>query len=215
MGCKILKTQPQKNEVISEDFEPVKKRFLDRIEKCGVGYKALNSGPRELQKPRFELHHSIISCNDSLLDIGCGIGEFRYYLLDKGHKGNYYGIDIVEPFVQHCQNHLPGHFEIRNFAINPPNIIIDCLVASQVFNYNYENSSNLRVITDLLDWSQNHVRKALSIDFLTCRCDFSVDHLFHYSPDYMLDLAEKYGQATLIEDYAAPWEFCIQIRKIK
>lgn len=40
--------------------------------------------------------------NIKILDIGCGTGQFLYYLKEKGYK-NYYGIDISKQQVEFCK----------------------------------------------------------------------------------------------------------------
>ena len=146
------------------------------------------------------------------MDVGCGVGEFRLYLLSDGYKGEYVGFDIVEPFIDYCRQNISGTFENRNLITSPPRSKYDCLIATQVFNSNFPNCSNLEVIRKLFEWSRSHIKKAVSVDFLSNKCGFYEDHLFFYSPEEMLELAQEYGDATLYEGYAASWEFCIQVR---
>ena len=43
--------------------------------------------------------------NTKILDVGCGTGQFLYFLKKSGYK-NYYGIDISEEQIEFCQKNI-------------------------------------------------------------------------------------------------------------
>ena len=48
--------------------------------------------------------HLPVGTNASILDIGCGMGHFLYFLESEGNK-NYLGIDVSEENIQFCKDH--------------------------------------------------------------------------------------------------------------
>lgn len=48
--------------------------------------------------------------NAKILDIGCGLGQFLYFLEKQGYK-NYYGIDVSEQQIKFCQDKVTKKVE--------------------------------------------------------------------------------------------------------
>jgi len=71
------------------------------ISACGVAWDSEQS-----QKRRFS---AIVSClgdvrNDTLVDAGCGFGDFYLYLKEKNNlPKNYIGLDLCEPMVKEAK----------------------------------------------------------------------------------------------------------------
>lgn len=51
--------------------------------------------------------------NAKILDVGCGMGHFLYYLKNKGYK-NFSGIDMGEKQVDFCKKHFTKNVEAAN-----------------------------------------------------------------------------------------------------
>lgn len=60
------------------------------------------------QQKNFELVSNYIIDNDSILDYGCGVGDFLKHLEDENiHISNYLGVDINEQFIQIAKDTYP------------------------------------------------------------------------------------------------------------
>jgi SAM-dependent methyltransferase len=83
--------------------------FSDSLRRHGQGYRALNWGSREGQENRFRvLCESGLSEGDSVLDVGCGLGDLRAYLDRQGIAADYTGLDITPDMVAAAASRFPG-----------------------------------------------------------------------------------------------------------
>ena len=79
----------------------IKDFFNKLVEKHGYSIKSLDYRSETGQKTRFDVITQIgISNDDSLLDVGCGFGDYFNYLKQKGIKNiKYNGIDLSDEIV--------------------------------------------------------------------------------------------------------------------
>jgi SAM-dependent methyltransferase len=74
--------------------------FSDSLRRHGQDYRALNWGSREGQENRFRILCEIGLANgDSLLDVGCGLGDLYAYLRLQGVAAEYSGLDITPDMI--------------------------------------------------------------------------------------------------------------------
>ena len=67
----------------------------------GRSYKALNWGSREGQRLRFQILTSIGDLNGkTVLDVGCGLGDFAGWLRESGTRAAYTGLDLTSELVR-------------------------------------------------------------------------------------------------------------------
>jgi 2-polyprenyl-3-methyl-5-hydroxy-6-metoxy-1,4-benzoquinol methylase len=52
----------------------------------------------------------------SILDVGCGVGHFLYYLKKNGYR-NYYGIDVSPQQVEYCTKYITDKVEVADAEI--------------------------------------------------------------------------------------------------
>ena len=78
--------------------------YQNAYKKHGKNAKGLNWNNKFSQKIRFELIVEFLKpiCHDkdSLVDAGCGFGDFYHYLKKEGLECHYTGYDVMEKFVQ-------------------------------------------------------------------------------------------------------------------
>ena len=64
-----------------ESIKEVVERYQKRLQKHGKTFESLQSGSKEHQSLRFNIQKNLgIENGDSVLDIGCGLGDFYNYL---------------------------------------------------------------------------------------------------------------------------------------
>ena len=79
-----------------KDINSTINRYKQRYKKYGMSIKSLASGNEKRRKIRYKILEQIgINDNSSVLDVGCGFGDFFQYLNINYKNIKYHGIDIV------------------------------------------------------------------------------------------------------------------------
>jgi SAM-dependent methyltransferase len=101
----------------------------------GLSHRALNWGSRESQETRFRVIAGIgIDPEASILDVGCGTGDFLAYLRRMGHRGAYTGIDLTPAMVETARQRFPdARFAVATLLDWDTGAGADFVVASGLF----------------------------------------------------------------------------------
>jgi SAM-dependent methyltransferase len=196
-----------------EDASRVIQRYQQRIAEHGATFASLNSGSEEKQAIRQWVHASALrGQRPSILEVGCGLGDFYRYLMTQGRNCSYHGYDIVPEYVAECQRVYPqAGFDVRNIFLNGIEGSYDTVVMSQVLNNRYQKSDNMLVMHRALELAYQHTRVSVSVDMLSTYVDFRNPDLFYYSPEDIFRMAKAIAPRVLIRhDYRA-FEFCVQL----
>jgi tRNA G46 methylase TrmB len=196
-----------------EDASQVIRRYQQRIAEHGATFASLNSGSEEKQAIRQWVHASALRGErPSILEIGCGLGDFYKYLIGQKRDCSYHGYDIVPEYIAECRRVYPqSKFEVRNIFIDGIEGGYDTVVMSQVLNNRYQKSDNLQVMQRALELAFQHTRVSVSVDMLSTYVDFRNPDLFYYSPEDIFRMAKAIAPRVLIRhDYRA-FEFCVQL----
>lgn len=196
-----------------EDVSRVIQRYQQRIAEHGPTFESLNSGSEEKQAIRQWVHASALRGErPSILEVGCGLGDFYKYLTGQKRDCSYHGYDIVPEYIAECRRVYPqGKFEVRNIFLDGIDGVYDTVVMSQVLNNRYQKSDNLQVMRRALELAFEHTRVSVSVDMLSTYVDFRNPDLFYYSPEEIFRMAKAIAHRVLIRhDYRA-FEFCVQL----
>jgi SAM-dependent methyltransferase len=83
--------------------------FSNSLRRHGQSYRALNWGSHEGQENRFRVLCEIgLAAGDSLLDVGCGLGDLYGYLGRLGIAAAYSGLDITPDMVTAAGKRFPA-----------------------------------------------------------------------------------------------------------
>ena len=118
-------------------------RFYSQlIAKYGTDIRALNWGSRESQQTRFAVLAQIGQLGGtSVLDVGCGLGDFCGWLDNAGIKVSYTGIDITPGMIEVARRRFAdARFEVRNLLEmdDSQERRYDYVFASGVFTHRHE-----------------------------------------------------------------------------
>ena len=196
-----------------EDVNLVIQRYQRRIAEHGPTFASLNSGSEEKQAIRQWVHASALrGAHPSILEIGCGLGDFYRYLATLKKECSYAGYDIVPEYIAECRRVYPeSTFEVRNIFVEGIEGRFDTVVMSQVLNNRYQKSDNMQVMKRALELAFQHTRTSISVDMLSTYVDFRNPDLFYYSPEDIFTMAKVITPRVLIRhDYRA-FEFCVQL----
>ncbi len=139
--------------------------YQDNFKKFGVDPKSLLWKTRGAAHQRFRQFWAEIDFNNkTVLDIGCGFGEFGIFLLKRYTNVDYTGIDITPEFIAEAAKLVPdGKFSVADF--NDIDGQYEVVIASGVLNSNVE--ARLRGTStrqsDNLEYRKNAIKKMFSL----------------------------------------------------
>lgn len=185
-------------------------RYDKRLKKVGPVVRALGWDTKANQWKRFESGVALLNLRGkSIVDIGCGFGDFFKFLKEREIKiASYRGIDINNGLLKVAKKtHPNGIFECRNIMLEPPKRkIADIGFAFGVLNFNLKgNPDNYEYAQDFIKRAFSLCREAFVVDMLSSCLDKGYpkeEFVFYYSPERMLEeVMEITPYAILKHDY--------------
>ena len=187
-------------------------RYNQRFAEFGADIRTLASGTEERRQLRFGVLAEIgLTPGCSVLDLGCGFGDFYGHLSRRGLDCEYTGYDINPTLIEAARCKFPdGRFEVKDIQAEPfP--AFDFVVSSSAFNLPVSDGDNYAFITDILTRCFQHARLGVAVDFLTSYVDFQSPEAFHYSPERTFAIGKSITKrVSLRHDYPL-YEFCLYL----
>jgi SAM-dependent methyltransferase len=194
-----------------EDKKLILSYFDGLLEKHGVGSLAVGMGPQE----RHDLRHQVLSevglrSGGSLLDLGCGLGDFYSYMRRHGIECEYTGYDINPRMVELARRKHPGvNFEVKDI-LSEEFPAFDFIV-SNAFSLRLVEQDNYSYVEDYMRACYAHARRGVAIDFPSSYADFSLPEAFHYSPERVFSLAKRVTKRVCLRHDYPLFEFCVYL----
>lgn len=187
-------------------------RYSDRYRKLGDHVRTLGWGSIEQQQYRFDQVLKAVAVIDkSVLDIGCGFGDFIIHCEKVGCRPtSYTGWDINPDLIEEAANKNPGHsFSVFNLAdkeIVKPVAQIGVMLG--VLNFNFKQTyNNISFSKLMIKKAFDSVSETLIVDFLSIYRDEvypKEDFVFYHDPCDMLAIAlDITPNVKLYHDYDA------------
>jgi len=176
--------------------------------------KSLGWGSIEGQKIRFKKLIERMGFNESVLDVGCGYGDFFHYLKCYLllHENNYCGIDIREDAITEARKrYSKGHFHIGDIEII--NNKYDWIVASGIFCHPNEN--NHQYILKNIQKFYSLCNKGVSVNFLSQYSHNKNPEMYYADPLEIIKSVSEHitHKYILMTDYL-PNDFTIILTRI-
>jgi SAM-dependent methyltransferase len=188
--------------------------YYQRFKRYGVSPRTLG-WDKNRAKLRFEILCSQWDLNDSsILDFGCGFGDFYKFLNEKNYKNfTYYGIDINPCFIETARTlHPEVSFQACNILENTIQKKFDYIFASGAFNDKISN--NVSFIKNILEKMDEYSAKGIGANFLSNKAEYRYQHAFYADPAFILDLCYQYSNNVVLRNDYMPFEFTVFINKI-
>lgn len=194
----------------------IRRRYAERLERFGSGIEALASGTPERRYIRFGVLRDIgLKSQVDVLDVGCGFADFYHYCQEQGVDFSYTGVDVVPELIDSAKTDTPAlDLQTRDIQRHPfEDNSFDFVICSQVFNYRFEDGSNVQLVEEMLEAMLKISRIGVAVDFLTKYVDFEEDHLFYYQPESLFTMAKKLARKVVLRHDYPLYEFCLYIYK--
>ncbi len=193
-----------------------KKRLHDFYKKGLEEYgendaRALQWADRNNQLLRFEILLNIGNVEGTkILDVGCGLGDFYKYLLEKQISVEYTGIDIVPEYITLSTRKYPDALFLCQdiFEVNEN---YDYIFCSGSLNFKVENHTkyNQEVIKKMFDISN----RGVAFNMLDRSTHIDNETYSSYNPDHIADYCKTLCNRVEIVIGNLPQDFTIYLYK--
>ncbi|NQU16803.1 MAG: class I SAM-dependent methyltransferase [Candidatus Saganbacteria bacterium] len=140
---------------------PIEKQinyYESLLSKHGEGdYRALDWKSPESQQMRYHVFEHLFSLsgrsrNFSILDVGCGFGDFFGYLKKRGYRINYTGYDISPKIITAAKRKFPeAKFEVKNILTEIRPERFDFVFCSGAFNIRFlDHDEHMEKVKEML-----------------------------------------------------------------
>ena len=200
----------------------LKVHYTELLKTHGRNIKAVQLVSTADQYKRFEIICQNISEQESVIDLGCGLGDMLKFLREKGFKGKYLGADFVEGFINANEDYF---VEDNNASFTSLDIVKDVLpssydhvILSGVFNNIMQDNDEFMRIT--LQKMFKAARRSIRFNMMSTYVDYQADDLYYFDPREVFDFCKNNlsGLVTLRHDYGLgennfAYEFSIFVKK--
>jgi SAM-dependent methyltransferase len=208
-------TDARQERILSE----VAAYYAARLEAHGTTSRGVDWNGAESHQIRHRQFLRLIEPDQdgSIIDLGCGFGDFLGFLRSAGHRGHFRGYDVAPSMVAAARN-LHGEGDDRCWHVGAsPEVTADFAIASGVFNVRGEVRDEiwLNYIHETLDVLARAGRKGFGFNVLslTSDPDRRRPSLYYADPTEMLGYClSRYGRSVaLLQDYGL-YEFTVLVR---
>jgi len=194
-----------------------RKRIVDKhrdsLTRHGYHPNALYWSGRDIQETRFKILAEIgIQNEDSVLDVGCGFGDFKSWSEANGCRLNYTGIDLSPDLLQQARKmHSDGRFFVGDlFDMDFSGKSFDWVVLSGALNEQLHDESKYAKL--VVKHMYELCRKGVAFNMLDAR--FLHAHDLHtQTPRDILAYCEQLCSSCELHDEYLKNDFSIYMRK--
>jgi SAM-dependent methyltransferase len=157
---------------------------------------------RESQFLRFEVLSQIATFeNCSILDVGCGVGDYIGFIEESDLNVDYLGIDINSGMIRASKEKYPGRtFETKD--IRDVHDQVDYVIASGPFNI--QLSDNKSYLETMVRRMMSLAKKGVSFNLLSSLAPYALRYggLHYYDPCAVFKFCyEEFGKVSIRHDY--------------
>ena len=194
--------------------------YASKLERHGTTSQGVDWNGNESHELRHRQFLRLLegSPNASIIDLGCGFGDFLRFLRAEGHRGCFTGYDIAASMIEQARQ-LHGEGEDRQWRFgSEPEEAADFAIASGIFNVKGEVPDEIWI--DYVEATLDILARAGHSGFAFNVLSLSSDperrrpHLYYADPVAMLShCLAKYGRSVaLLQDYGL-YEFTLIVRR--
>jgi SAM-dependent methyltransferase len=153
----------------------------------------------------------------SILDLGCGYGDFLRFLREQGHYGPYIGYDLAPEMIDISQR-IHGEANDRRWRVGAaPDEKADYAIASGVLNVkgDFSNADWAVYVNETIGLLSRIGVRGFAFNVLTLSSDPTLrkPNLYYADPVQMLSYClTSFGRSVaILQDYGL-WEFTVLVR---
>lgn len=201
-----------------KNFKLINKRQIEKYNAAakenGISSKAVLWGDPQTQYLRFYeiAKHLDLNCRKkTLLDLGCGNGEFYKFLNFLGFRGSYVGYDINEMLLVQARNRFENiDVQNRDIMIEDVDPHFDYVVLSGLFNVNVGQTS---------DWIYAFLKKMYALsselmvfNMISTYVTYRDGGMFYMNPAEALSFCiENLSRRTTLTHHNLPYNYTVAV----
>lgn len=171
-------------------------------------------GSRESQEKRFEILAQIAELSGkSVLDVGCGLGDFYSWLKDRYRNIKYTGVDITPSMVESASKKYPGvkFYILDILESNRVMPAYDFVFASGIFNRRMPKHKHF--IKDIIVRMFDLSKQGIAFNIMSTKADFMEKKEYYADPGKMLDFCLGLSRKVALMHNYMPHDFTVFIYK--
>lgn len=205
---------------IDHILETVGRYYAGRLAEYGPGPRGVDWNGEESQRLRHAQFLRLLEADPdaSVLDLGCGYGDFLDFLRARGDRRAYVGWDVAPEMIAAAR---ARHGEAPDSAWNVgamPDAPCDYAIASGVMNVKgaVEAEAWAVYVEGVIETLAASGRRGFGFNMLSLASDPEKrrPHLFYADPvDMLRQCLKRYGRhVAVLQDYGL-WEFTVLVRR--
>ena len=184
------------------DFNKIRKYYNTKVKKHGHSPSACDYGRPESQLIKFNVIANMANYEDrSILDVGCGFGDFKRHLISKYKRIDYTGIDLSDNMIDQAKQLDP------NIRVRRENIMemqrgetYDYVIANGIFYLLDENQENR--MKEIVKKMYEHSNLGVIFNSLSTWAEKKEKDEFYADPTKTVDWCSKItNKVQLRHDY--------------
>jgi len=203
------------------NLDEVADYYRDKLQRFGATAQGMDWKNEETQLLRFAIISRYIdfSSNPSILDVGCGNGEYYNYCASRKLNINYKGIDVVPEMVTIANQRFHKSIaQVSNLTGLPDEEQFDYVIASGTFNTKLTSDEQQyeKYFYENIDCMFRHAKRAIIFNCMTSHVDYRYDRLYYADIEALSGYAVKNLSRHFIVDHSYPlYELTMAIFRTK
>lgn len=176
--------------------------------------KSVAWGSRKSQEKRFEILSEIADLRvRSVLDVGCGLGDFYGWLSSTYRNIRYTGIDITPSMIEIASKSYPKtRFKIQNILdLKKLTPSYDYVFASGIFNRRI--AGHKYFVTKTIEKMFALCKRGVAFNVMSTKADFMEENEYYADPGKMLDFCLNLSRKVVLRHDYMPHDFTVYIYK--
>jgi len=188
--------------------------YEDKVRRFGFDHRGLGFRTRTSQERRFDALLAVGELDGrSVLDVGCGFGDFLAFLEQRGIRARYTGLDVCAPMIERCKAVYAGRrdasFEVADVLDYEPDRTYDYVFASGIFGLDAPGArERIRpTLARMFSWC----RVGMAANFLSSRSPVPAEGRVYVDPCEALAMGFELTPAARLDHNYLPNDFTLQL----
>jgi SAM-dependent methyltransferase len=189
--------------------------YADKVRRYGFDHRGLGFRTRSSQERRFDALCALGELDGrTVLDVGCGFGDFLAFLERRGIRPVYTGLDVCAPMIERCRERFAerdARFVVADVLAYEPGRQYDYVVASGIFGLEAPGArERIRpTVERMFAWC----RLGMGVNFLSARSPVLADRRVYVDPCDALAMGFELTPAARLDHNYLPNDFTLQLFK--